>query len=197
MTELKDIDSIAELINRYEITTMVETGCYKGDGIQAAFDLGIKRVISCDINSEYIQHCSRRFFGKNLTLNFGPSEECMADMCRLAGQSSTLFWLDAHLPEMYGTLGAPGRLKMPVLNELHTISVFKSIVANDIIIVDDTRIIKSDDNPRFRPGETICCKPVEDIKMLDIVQAFEKTHFAKHYMDHEGYVMFKPRLHDD
>lgn len=187
MTELKQIDGIESLIERYGLGTLVETGCYQGDGMEQAIRLGLRSLYSCDINEHWVEHCRQRFPGAHLWQ--GPSANVLAEMC-VQSDGPTLFWLDAHLPEMYG-VKAKG-LDMPVLDELEIIRHYKRHFERDVVIIDDTRILKSDDNPRFQPDETICCEPIEGISIADIVGKLSRTHMANHHHDGEGYIVFTP-----
>lgn len=194
MTELAQIREIETLCSRYGLRTFVETGCYKGDGIETAKRLGLRDIWSCDIGQTWVDQCRQRHEGAHIV--HGLSTEALPEMCQGAN-GPTLFFLDAHLPEMYGTQGLSEDHKMPVVDELKLIRRHKKGYADDVIIVDDTRIIKSDDNPRWTPGETICCEPIVGISIMDVVGQLADTHFSHHWLDNEGYIVFKPRLHAD
>jgi hypothetical protein len=84
------------ILKDYLNPVFVETGSYKGDGIQSALDAGFKSVISFEASSELWEKCSERF------------DENFSVACVLANSAHSLrhiiapiktpitFWLDAH-----------------------------------------------------------------------------------------------------
>lgn len=187
MTQLRHIEGIESLIQTFGLGTLIETGCYEGDGIEQALRLKLRSIYTCDIGLKWIEHCKERFPGAHVF--HGKSVDVLPEMCRQV-EGPSLFWLDAHLPEMYGH--SDDTAKMPVLEELDIIRYNKRHFERDVIVVDDTRIIKSDDNMRFRESENICCDPIEGISIADIVGKLQRTHMAKHFRHHEGYIIFTP-----
>lgn len=195
MTELHDTKA-QHYKDTFDLECFVETGCYRGDGIKTAIDMGFDPVISCDINQSWLAHCASRFvsdaYRNRFSLHAGASHVALPPMCREA-EGPTLFFLDAHLPEMYG-MASPSSLEvMPVLAELAAIRQNKAEFEHDVIICDDMRIIKSDDNPRWRPGETICCEPVEGLSIQMLRSVFNQTHDVVLDPHAEGMLIFTPK----
>ncbi|RMH11301.1 MAG: hypothetical protein D6698_16575 [Gammaproteobacteria bacterium] len=191
MTELGQIHNITSIVSSYSLENMVETGCYEGDGIQTALDLGIQRVWSCDISERYVTHCKKRFQGQPVTILLGLSTDVLPSICSSV-EGPTLFWLDAHLPSYYGITGTDEKHKMPVVQELNIIREYKRGIDKDVIIVDDTRIIASADNPRFSRGECLPEHLVTDVTLSEIQGVMKGTHRVEHYMNYQGYLLFTP-----
>lgn len=192
MTELKTILLDNDLVGQFDIVNFIETGCYQGDGIQCAIDVGINypNIRSCDINMQWVLHCLDRF-SNNVSIVCGPSAQQLPQMCvGLVGP--TLVWLDAHLPEMYGLSPANSGYNMPVIEEICQIKNNKFDYQNDVIVIDDTRIINSTDNPRYRPGENICCEPITNLSINMIEKELSDTHRMIHVLEYEGYLLFLP-----
>src|SRR5687768_13234282 len=81
---------------RGELRVLVETGSYRGDGIQAAIDAGFQRVISLEIQPHLVKHCLERFADKKgVTVLEGDSGKligkAIADL-----KEPFLCWLDGH-----------------------------------------------------------------------------------------------------
>jgi len=192
MTELHDTPAYYFKV-KYGLNHFVETGCYKGAGLATAFRMDFLRLISCDINETWVDYCRHQFDSDYTDFFLGASHEALPKMCRLANGYPTLFFLDAHLPDMYG-MATPGELeRMPIAAELEQILKYKQGFQNDVIICDDMRIIKSDDNPRWTPGETICCEPVEGITIQMLESIFTDTHDAVLDPHAEGMLIFTPK----
>ena len=193
MTELLQLyDVVLPLVNKYKLINFIETGCYLGDGIKTATELGFRpeNIYSCDINQKYIDHCRQRF-GDEIKLFYGKSDEKLKSILNQISQPC-LFFLDAHLPKMYGLNEFDKEDVMPIYHELLTISNY-DVVRKSVIICDDTRIIKSDDNVRFTPGENICCEPVENLSIKLLTSVFENSHDVVISCDFEGYLLFTPK----
>lgn len=192
MTELAKIKGIREIISSFGLGTLIETGCYEGDGIQTALSLGIRQAYSCDIGLSSIETCRQRFKNQAVYLWHDLSSNALPEMCESV-DGRTLFWLDAHMPSMYGLGGYDDDHKYPIINELQVIKDHKFKFVEDVIIIDDTRVIKSSDNPRFDDEEVICCDPITGITIHQITKILSDTHLFQHVFDHEGYIIFTPK----
>jgi hypothetical protein len=127
-----------------ESKVFIETGSYRGDGIQAAIDAGFKKIISIDSSIEAIEFCVNRFDLMNIhepdiSLIHSDSAISLYDIIKDI-KEPILFWLDAHWQFLEGT--EPGKNPFPLLKELDQISKHKR---NDhTIIIDDFHIFYPD-----------------------------------------------------
>lgn len=122
----------------------VETGMYRGDGIQLAMDAGYEKIISIDIDPVAVDFCMQRFDMFNapkpwLKLYQGDSAVCLGNIIQHIDEPIT-FWLDSHWQMLEGT--EPGPNPFPLLKELAQISA--TIPKNPTIIIDDMLIMQKD-----------------------------------------------------
>lgn len=116
----------------------VETGSYAGDGIQAALDLGFKRVISIEAKESIFLHTGERFKDDlRVRMVHGNSAHVMAEAIKDLDEPAT-FWLDAHWCGE-GTGGErphdDGRVPCPVLDEIDAIR--RHPIKGHAILIDD------------------------------------------------------------
>lgn len=124
-------------------STFIETGSYRGDGIQLALEAGFEEIHSIDIDPSAIEFCRSRFDMDNpseqntkINLHLGDSLELLPRI--LNNQIPYLrfmFWLDAHWQMIEGTL--PGDNPFPLLHELDMIRQHAGGSEDHTIIIDD------------------------------------------------------------
>ena len=147
MTRLADPQLEAQRLKQeYNLTTLVETGCYEGDSLNFSRSIGFEHLHSCDINEKYVNHCRAMF--PNAKIAHQESISWLKEMLpNLEG--TTLFWLDAHYPMYYG-LGTEDELtKFPLVEELKLVKELKKGYEKDVIICDDLRVLAPDNNPYY------------------------------------------------
>lgn len=142
MSGFQDLN-ISYYIQKYGVENFVETGCYTGDGINHALAHGLT-AYSCDIIPKYVAHCKARF-GPGTYIYTKHSADFLTDIVDVI-PGRCLFWLDAHFPELYDGVSKTKEEFFPLVKELQIVSK-KPGVENDVILVDDIRVIISDDNP--------------------------------------------------
>ncbi|MGE5438078.1 MAG: hypothetical protein ACM3O3_12770 [Syntrophothermus sp.] len=121
--------------NYTENKVFIETGSYKGDGIEKALEAGFDKIISIEITPEYYELCVEKFKdNENVKIYLGDSVKLLSDILNDINEPVVL-WLDAHYTEpttLYGD-------KMcPVLDEINIIKEHAKKY-NDIILIDDMR----------------------------------------------------------
>lgn len=121
----------------------VETGMYRGDGIQLAIDAGYEKIISIDIDPSAIDFCMKRFDMSNepkpwLKLYHGDSAECLTRIIEQFIDEPITFWLDSHWQMLEGT--DPGPNPFPLLKELDQIT--DKLDRPPTIIIDDMLIMQ-------------------------------------------------------
>lgn len=120
----------------------VETGSYKGSGIQVALDAGYKKVISIEIHSGYHEICKQRFSSEIeagiVELHLG---DCLNKLEEIVPSliSPATFWLDAHID---WECGVSGKTPSPLIYELDILRNLSS-VRNHTILIDDMRVFRT------------------------------------------------------
>lgn len=124
----------------------VETGCYRGDGVQQALDYGFKNVYTCDINDGMIEHTRSRFGGnQKVTIIQMDSVDFLntliGDVIYPGGffqDERVTFWLDAHRS---GPLPGGKNGDCPLVKELEIIG--KSRRKDHTIFIDNKALFGS------------------------------------------------------
>jgi hypothetical protein len=174
----------------HSLKNFVETGCWKGDGIAYAYQTGYKNIHSCDIGLNFVEESLQRFPEANIM-----HSESMQYLKNLLPtlEGRTLFWLDAHFPEMYGTDNDAEELKIPLIPEIELIKQLKKDYAKDVILCDDMRTFRSVDNPKYKAGE-IDDKLYMDVDWNAFKNILSDTHDAELINDFDGVMVFTPKL---
>jgi hypothetical protein len=153
--------TVAAYGRTFGLTTLVETGTYLGDMVEAQ-RARFRQVISIELAPFlYRAACARFKHAQNVLILEGDSGELMESVLgRL--DAPTLFWLDGHYS---AGVSAHGTLGTPIQRELETI-LGSSI--DHVILVDDARCFGTGDFPtldevqalvaRLRPGWTCVAK---------------------------------------
>ncbi len=106
----------------------VETGTYKGYGIDAAKEVGFERYYSAEYLDSLYEECLEKFKDEdNVFLYNGSSEVCLVEILKDIDKKS-LFWLDAH--DSFGTGGG-----VPTYEELKVLK--EHSIKNHTLLIDD------------------------------------------------------------
>ncbi len=126
--------SLAKYLN----PIFIETGTFRGDGVQKALNAGFEKIYSIDVSPKFHQECSERFAQEiqkgQVELILGDSQYALQDLIKQIAQPAT-FWLDAHG-------GAKGK-NCPLYEELETI--YKHPIKTHTILIDDIRLVHKSD----------------------------------------------------
>ena len=86
-------------LEKYLNPVFIETGTYKGHGVQQALDSGFEKVYSIEVKKEFYEDCKNKFSKEisegKVNLVFGDSLECLKDIIKDI-ESPITFWLDGH-----------------------------------------------------------------------------------------------------
>lgn len=178
------------LRRRHGLDVLVETGTYRGDGVALALAAGFSTVYSVELNAWLADAARRRFAGDpRVVVLTGASCDVMPEvLCRLAPGAHVLWWLDAHLPTLYGVTDPLAEM-WPLEAELGLITRQRTCAA-DVFLIDDVRMylpsIVYGAGPC--PAEHRC--PVSGVEF--IYRLFTGTHDV--VLDHadEGYAVCQP-----
>lgn len=134
-------------INKY----FVETGTFKGEGVDIALLSNFEFIDSIEFFEEFFLKAKEKFSHiKNVKLHLGKSEDNLWNIIKEKNEKIT-FWLDAHYmgstadvyQETVLTTGSPlADIKTPILKELEIIS--KHHIKEHTIMIDDMRCCGTD-----------------------------------------------------
>jgi hypothetical protein len=125
---------LRQYARRYRLRTLVETGTYLGDMVDALKG-DFERIISIELSPMLHEKARHRFANEgNIELVQGDSGSAMRTIMKQLTMP-TLFWLDGHYS---GDITARGQLDTPVLHELEHIFSGAS-PDRHVILIDDAR----------------------------------------------------------
>ncbi len=132
---------ILDYARRFHTPTLIETGTYLGDTVEAARG-AFRHIWSIEIDDALFAAAVRRFAPhENVTIVHGDSAKVLPSI--LAGQSGPiLFWLDGHFS---GGITARGDQDTPIVAELE--AVLARSGQDDVILIDDARDFGAGDYP--------------------------------------------------
>jgi hypothetical protein len=129
----KKVEIISGLAKDFGCTTLIETGTFKGDMLNATYD-SFDVLYSIELSEELHKAATERFKEMpKINLIQGDSGEKLEELLKSITEP-TLFWLDGHAS---GGVTARGELLTPILNEMKFIMNHK--VKNHVIVIDDAR----------------------------------------------------------
>jgi hypothetical protein len=177
----------------YGLTTLFETGTFRGGGVQSGIDFGFERIYSVEIIDELFQDNVERFSAnKNVTILKGESAAVL-DATLPDISSNILFWLDAHCPGAdhgltdYNT--EPNeRVRCPLESELKVIKKHRD-GHPDVFIIDDLRMYEPG---KYEGGDLpdYIRPPAGGIEF--IYRLFSGSHHVVKLTYDEGYVVLLP-----
>jgi hypothetical protein len=129
--------SLKSFHKMYGFTTMIETGCFKGESIEHMLQYDfIKDVFSCDVELKFVEHCKSKFQkNSNVKIYNLDSHTFLHQILPLTqSEKSIMFWLDAHYYKSY--IPNYNEIDYPLEKEIEIINHHRKD-KEDIIIVDD------------------------------------------------------------
>jgi len=125
---------VCAFIQRTPPRVFVETGTYKGDGIENVLDI-FEEIHSIELNEEFVHNVRNRFKNKQVYVHHGDSSQVLA---KFVFQEPVLFYLDAHFSGGETAFGPQEDNGCPLLREL---AVLGKRTEDDIVIIDDMRLM--------------------------------------------------------
>jgi hypothetical protein len=122
------------LLKKYWNPTFVETGTYTGGGIATALAMGFQKVLSIDINENYVRNARIRFTGRSIDVRFGDSSHAFKHMVSSLKTTATI-WLDSHVAHEAVPKGTT------LLDELEALATLP--YREHTILIDDRRMLGS------------------------------------------------------
>jgi hypothetical protein len=196
MGKLADFDKkclkLDNLIEQYNLTLFVETGCFYGDSTKHASSKGFKEIYSCDIDPEMIAHCQKTLANKDTRIHLvlNDSLTFLKELLpKLDKEQNCLFFLDAHLPghdkrSNYKDIQL-SELTFPLEQELDIIYNLRN-KSKDVIIIDDLRIYEDNQYDSGNWKERYQFNLTSDFLNQYPIE-------VKKFMSKEGYALLLPR----
>lgn len=179
---------VPALTQQYQLTNMVETGCWHGDGLTFAKQMGIRNLYSCDINETYVLESRARI--PNAVVHHQDSIEFLKEILPIVA-GRTLFWLDAHYPVHYGLTEENEITKFPLVEELRLVRELKQNYEQDVIICDDLRVLSAENNPYYMPS--VGSEFMVDHSIRDLTDILADTHNFYTMQADTGNLIFVPK----
>ncbi|MEQ1715633.1 MAG: hypothetical protein ABL907_06565 [Hyphomicrobium sp.] len=133
-------DIVKDYAKRYGAKTLVETGTYVGDMVQATKG-AFERIYSIELSHDLAERARRRFASdRNVTILQGDSGALLAELLPKLAEPA-LFWLDAHYS---AGITAKGDLDTPIVQELT--HILQPTGPRHVILIDDARCFGVDDD---------------------------------------------------
>lgn len=130
--------TIREYANKFNLKTLVETGTYRGEMVEAMKN-HFNEVYSIELSTDLYEKAKQKFAGDaRIKLINGDSGTELGKLVAQLKQPA-LFWLDGHYS---GGITARGAKDTPVYEELT--HIFDSSQKNHVIIIDDARCFGTD-----------------------------------------------------
>lgn len=125
--------AIAEYQTKYQYNTLVETGTYMGDMVEAQ-KRRFKNVISIELGVDLFRKAQKRFRNnKNIVIMQGDSGKILPKILQNINEPA-IFWLDGHYSS---GVTAKGDKECPIFEELE--AIFASNKFNHVLLIDDAR----------------------------------------------------------
>jgi hypothetical protein len=142
--KLKQI-TITEYQKKYGYTTLVETGTFMGDMVEAQ-KRNFKKIISVELSIDLFEKAKRRFKkDKNITIMQGDSGKVLQRIIKDINEP-IIFWLDGHYSH---GITAKGDKECPIYEELD--AIFSKNNLDHILLIDDARcFIGENDYPTIK-----------------------------------------------
>ena len=130
---------VREYAERYNCRTLVETGTYLGEMVEAMIP-HFDRIISVELSIPLFFDAVQKFLNiPKVSIWGGDSGKLMPDVCRFL-KGNVLFWLDGHYSE---GITARGDKDCPVLDEINAIEQYHKAIGQGttwVILIDDARL---------------------------------------------------------
>ncbi|MCE2680777.1 MAG: hypothetical protein LW629_10090 [Burkholderiales bacterium] len=135
-----------EIFAQIPNVTFVETGLYRGDGVDAALRSGFKKIYSIEPVQEFIDKCTVRFkkhvdSGSVKLVQGGSETELKKVLDEVTGP--VVYWLDGHFQGV-----KQGEEENCPLNKEIDAILARADFSRDVILIDDLRLVK--DQKRWR-----------------------------------------------
>ena len=130
---------VLDYARRFHLRTLVETGTWRGDMVEAAL-LHFDRIVSIELSAKFAAHARERFRRiAKVEIVEGDSAVRLPDVLPSL-RLPALFWLDGHFS---GADTAKGSVDSPLRDEVE--SILRHSVRGHVILIDDARHLSGED----------------------------------------------------
>jgi hypothetical protein len=145
---------------KYRRDILIETGTLTGETVQAAIDLGFKRIYSIELSKPLANRCKERFKGLDfVTIVQGDSSTELEKILKSVDEPC-VFWLDAHYS---GGETAKGDKDCPLYEEIAAIA--SHYIKSHIILIDDIVCLRGDPDPKDE--RVVACGVIRRLKDIN------------------------------
>lgn len=182
-------------IDLYKLEIFIETGTYKGDGLNYASKFNFKKLFSIELMDKFYTQSLDRFSNDpRITILKDNSIDGLNKITN-GMKENCLFWLDAHLPDFYdksygNDYMGQKKLFIPLEDELKIIKNNKD-VKNDVFIIDDIRIYIND---KYESGNWKDSDATKINGINFIYEILSETHEFQKDLRNEGYLICIPKI---
>lgn len=116
-----------------KIDTLIETGTFRGDTVQAALPL-FSSIFSIEVDSTLAEQAKKRFQDQDkVKIIYGDSGKVLSEIL-VSLNKQAVFWLDGHYS---GGITGKGSKNTPILEELK--NILRHPIKDHVILIDDAR----------------------------------------------------------
>jgi len=189
--------NIGDYISKFNLTSLIETGTYKGDSIEYAMEYNFVKIFSIELLEEFYKYSLDKFSQDKriILINDNSIDGLKTLLTTYVNIGNTLYWLDAHLPNLYkdtydSNYKENNKILIPLKQELKLIKKYKDIT-NDVFIIDDLRIYETGN---FAGGEWLDVITEGMGGIDEIYTILDETHDIIKIYDNEGYILCTPKI---
>lgn len=125
--------TVAEYQNKFGFTTLVETGTFMGDMVEAQ-KKKFQKIISIELDVDLFKRAKKRFKNnKNVIIVQGDSGQVLPHILKDINEPA-IFWLDGHYS---AGMTAKGDKECPIFEEID--AIFNSRTFSNVLLIDDAR----------------------------------------------------------
>ena len=126
--------TIAYYQKKYSIPTLIETGTYFGDMVEAQKNR-FSKIVTIELSEKLFDDAKKRFSkDKNITVVQGDSGKILYEVLNDI-KAPAIFWLDGHFS---GGITAKGDKDCPIFEEIN--AIFTTSNYTHILLIDDARL---------------------------------------------------------
>ena len=193
-----NVFSLDQFINKYNLTSFVETGTGRGTGLKHAMKYNFKKLYSIEVMTELYTDIKKEINDSRVTLLNTTSLEGLTKIIPDL-EGNTFFWLDAHFPGADCHIGDASYhdeqdkdLKLPLEKEVELI--FKLRPNNkDVFIMDDLNLYEDGNYELGKMREDLVyLREKYNMTGLDFIKNSGCNHKLTRNFRHQGFVILTP-----
>ena len=194
--------NLQDYINKFNISTLIETGSGTGNGIRYAQKFSFKNIYSCEIDTQQALKLANELISDlRVSILRAKSSDFLNylfDLEHIKNEKSLIFFLDAHFPS--ADLGKAKYEDEKNLDIRLPLEIELDIIYNkrnprdykDVILIDDWRIYKK---MNFRGGDLEAINLGHLAKYgTTFIDKWNETHYINIIESDTGYAVLEPKI---